>query len=86
MTTIAKLREIENRKTIYEILWRRAGVGIQFYEGSDTEDITAGAGGDVVGSMSQWLKASRKALVEGLTIEGYHPTFEDAVDAEYARL
>lgn len=38
MTTLEMLKEIERSKVIYAILYRRAGVAFQFYEGDLTEE------------------------------------------------
>jgi len=70
MDTLATLHAIEKMATIYEIVYRNAGVGITFYEGERMSGHEA--------YQDTW----RRHLV----VHAYYPTFEAAVDAEYARL
>lgn len=74
MTTLEKLKAIEEKKVIYNICYRVAGVGIMFYD----ESRLNGAEGPGRALYDGWEK--------GLYVDKYYPTFEQAVDAEYARL
>lgn len=72
MTTLEKLHEIESKKVIYDIHYCRAGVGFVFYD----REVEARA--TQVRSSESWRN--------GLTVQQYYPTFEEAVDAEHKRL
>lgn len=69
MNVLDKLHAIEEAKIIYAILWRLAGVGIEFYEGPEIVGVRRD---------DSWKKY--------LKIETYHPSFEEAVNAEYLRI
>lgn len=73
MDTIEKLHAIQAAKIIYNILYRAAGVGFLFYTPLPPE---AGTPGYM--PPENWQ--------QGLSVDHYYPTFEEAVDAEYARL
>jgi hypothetical protein len=71
MTVLDKLKRIEKAKTIYNIHYCNAGVGFQFYECPDSDNLPYPVSGD----WKQYLKTYR-----------YYTTFEKAVSAEYRRL
>ncbi len=70
MTILDRLHYIEKHKIIYNIHYCRAGVGFIFYcEGKIKNPILGG------GYPENWK--------EGLVVEKYYQTFEEAVEAEY---
>jgi len=71
MTILEKLHKIEEQKTIYNIHYCNAGVGFLFYY--PEKDIGRS-------------KHGRTSFMNALSVEEYYPTFEEAVEAEYARL
>jgi len=73
MTILDKLHFIEGHKTIYNIHYCRAGVGFIFYSPEKIANPISKAG-----YPENWR--------EGLVVEKYYPTFEEAVKAEYQRI
>jgi len=73
MTILEMLHEIEQRKTIYNIHYCQAGVGIQFFYQKKL----------LQSSLSSPVLAK---WIDGLNIDRYYPTFEEAVEAEYNKL
>lgn len=71
MTTLDKLHAIEEKKTIYDIHYCNAGIGFIFYYPVEGDTLEGKP-------PANWK--------EGLSVHKYYPTFEEAVDAEYARL
>lgn len=73
MTTLTKLATIQKRKNIYAILFRNAGVAIQFFEPP--------AGGEShlrIEHDDSWKKF--------LVVNRYYATFAEAVEAAYREL
>jgi len=80
MTILQKLREIQKRKVLYNICFRKVGVALQFY--------------DRIKIKKEFInleRANKKGVEnilsdnwrEDLTIEHYYPTLEKAIQAEY---
>jgi len=69
MTTIRKLQQLKLYGRIYNICFRRAGVGIQYYDPPKDFKIKVGDN-----TWHQYLKVNK-----------YHSTFGEAIDAEYKR-
>ena len=76
MTILEKLHAIEKAKTIYNIHYCNAGVGFVFYypdKVPEPERVNV-----MTNRPIKWE--------EGLSVERYYPTFEEAVEAEYENL
>jgi hypothetical protein len=76
MTVLEKLHKIEEAKCIYDIHYCKAGVGILFYEPPEGYDI------NVKFNDSRKKDFWRKYL----NVDKYYPTFEEMIEAEYARI
>jgi hypothetical protein len=83
METLEKLHAVERMATLRAILYDAQGVGLQFYEPGRVipEEVVE----------AERRAAAGQTLTEGawrknLVVQGYYPTFEAAVDAEYDRL
>jgi len=70
MQTLEKLEAIREYKVVYQILFRNAGVAIQFYDPPD--DFKA--------------KGSDETWRNFLKINKFYPTIKEAIDAEYSRV
>ena len=70
MTILEKLHEIEKKKCIYDIHYCKAGVGFLFYY--KEKDKT-----------EKW---ERNIPDNGISIDRYYQTFEEATEAEYKKL
>ena len=73
MNTLKQLKAIEKEKCIYNIHYCLAGVGFVFYYPERDKSDPAG----------RWQKDNTN---NGLSIDKYYPSFEEAVDAEYKKL
>ncbi len=73
MTILDKLHFIEEHKTIYNIHYCRAGKGFIFYDEGKIKNLIPNGG-----YPKNWR--------EGLIVEKYYPTFEEAVKAEYQKI
>ncbi len=87
MTILEKLHAIDEAKCIYNIHYCNTGVGFIFFypekvpEPEKTKKIILPA------PVSKEIDTGKPIRWrEGLSVEKYYPTFEDAVDAEYARI
>jgi len=76
MTILQKLHKIEEQKSIYDIHYCRAGIGIIFYEPPEGYDINQKFNDSR--NKDYWRKY--------LTVNRYYPTFEEMIKAEYKRL
>lgn len=77
MTTLEKLEALHNLETctLYDIMFRNAGVGMMFYYPEKVPNNILPEG-----------RTPPKNWEQGLSVQRYYPTFEECVDAEYARL
>lgn len=88
MTVLQKLQKIKESKCLYNICFRKAGVGLQFYDQSRIlepvfekafkSELVKKSGLDKVVNLSNWR--------EGLVIDRYYSTLKEAIEAEYKKL
>ncbi len=80
MTILEKLHKIEEKKCIYDIHYCRAGVGFLFYDPRRIKGV------DETRAEKERHLYKPKNWREGLSVEKYYPTFEEAVESEFKRL
>ncbi len=87
MTILEKLHAIEGAKCIYNIHYCKAGVGFIFYYPGKVPEPEKTAKIQIPNPVNKELDTKRPLRWrEGLSVEKYYPTFEEAVEAEYARI
>ena len=81
-TTLQKLVEIRKKATVYEILFRNAGIGIVFFE---LEKLTRE---EQIEYFAVDRATGRKDILmsKALTVYQYYPTLPQAINAEYKRI
>lgn len=88
MTTLQKLKVIEKKKCIYDIVYRNAGVAFCFYD-KTFSDSTKNSMSNSTSSkvpFEEWKIPFLDNWRNHLTIDKYYSTFVKAVNAEYKRL
>lgn len=78
----------EQREMLYNILYRNAGWGIQWFDAKRVETplYTPQANHDLNQQQEMRMATQIQQQKEGLIIHGHHPTLRDCVKAEMSRL
>lgn len=79
-TILEKLHAIEEIRIVYNVVYRKAGVAFMFFTPFKITNY------DESKHASKQTEEVQKAWREGLHVLGYFPTFELAVEGEYARI